>query len=193
MRACWGAVLPSVIAVCLPMLALEASAETMTVPDGSGTWEMTITPAEAPADGGASIVLTALQETFQDAEEGPVPQPVEPADTAEPAEADEPLPTVTPAASVDPAAYWAVYRTIPFIRTEYLANPSYRHEATMEFLFGQLRPTVVHKHYQVRRPAPAPVPAIVPPYVYDRYLGQIPTFLLRYRPPAIPFGYPLSY
>lgn len=36
--------------------------------------------------------------------------------------------------------YEQVYRSIPFRRSEYVANPSYRHEATMEFLFDQLRP-----------------------------------------------------
>ena len=42
-------------------------------------------------------------------------------------------------------SYMEIYASIPFIRTEYLANPAYRHEATMEIMFGQLRPTVVNK------------------------------------------------
>ena len=41
--------------------------------------------------------------------------------------------------------YREVYNSIPFSRAEYDANPSYRHDATMEFLFGQMRPTVVHR------------------------------------------------
>lgn len=41
--------------------------------------------------------------------------------------------------------YREVYNAIPFSRAEYDANPSYRHDATMEFLFGQMRPTVVHR------------------------------------------------
>lgn len=209
-----GALLPSVVMVCLPILQLEASAaEVVTVPDGSGTWEVTIAPQDAsvplerPASGSAPIILAAFQE---DAElEGAVPEPVEaeelsvpeaaPAEeTAPDAAAEgtvEPVPVVTPAPAVDPAAYWCVYRTIPFIRTEYLANPSYRHEATMEFLFGQLRPTVIHKHQEVAPPvAPVVAPAPAPPWVYDIYLGQIPTFIQRYQPPMIPFGgFPLSY
>ncbi|MCA9070171.1 MAG: hypothetical protein KDA84_14660, partial [Planctomycetaceae bacterium] len=44
--------------------------------------------------------------------------------------------------TVNPADYWRVYRSIPFLRSEYVANPSYRHEATMEILLGQLRPVV---------------------------------------------------
>jgi hypothetical protein len=39
--------------------------------------------------------------------------------------------------------YAEVYNSIPFSRTEYLANQDYRHEATLEILFGQLRPKTV--------------------------------------------------
>ncbi len=42
--------------------------------------------------------------------------------------------------------YSDVYRSIPFNRSEYNANPSYIHDATMEFLFGQMRPTVIHRN-----------------------------------------------
>ena len=66
------------------------------------------------------------------------------------------LPVMTPKASdafptgsatVPPqtAMYREVYDSIPFSRAEYNANPSYRHDATMEFLFNQLRPTVIHR------------------------------------------------
>lgn len=41
--------------------------------------------------------------------------------------------------------YSQVYNTIPFSRAEYNANPSYRHDATMEFLFGQLRPMTINR------------------------------------------------
>lgn len=50
------------------------------------------------------------------------------------------------AQAVDPVAYRAVYNSIPFRRSEYLANPDYRHEATMEILMGQLRPKTIVKH-----------------------------------------------
>ena len=39
--------------------------------------------------------------------------------------------------------YGDVYHSIPFSRAEYEADPSYRHEATMEFLFGKMRRKVV--------------------------------------------------
>lgn len=54
---------------------------------------------------------------------------------------DEVPPVVVP----QTANYRDVYFSIPFIRAEYDANPSYRHDATMEFLFGQMRPTVIQR------------------------------------------------
>ncbi|ODA32763.1 hypothetical protein [Planctopirus hydrillae] len=36
--------------------------------------------------------------------------------------------------------YTEVYNQIPFSRSEYDANPAYRHDATMELLLGQIRP-----------------------------------------------------
>ena len=53
---------------------------------------------------------------------------------------------------VSPWDYAWIYHSIPFLRSEYIANPSYRHEAAMEMLFGELRPTVVHKHPGEPRP-----------------------------------------
>ena len=41
--------------------------------------------------------------------------------------------------------YAEAYRAIPFNRAEYDANPSYRHEAAMELVFGQMRPTTIVK------------------------------------------------
>jgi hypothetical protein len=55
-----------------------------------------------------------------------------------------------PKGTVDPRylaqMYSEIYRSIPFNRAEYDANPSYIHETTMEMLFGQLRPTVIHRN-----------------------------------------------
>ena len=56
---------------------------------------------------------------------------------------------------VDPRRYREIYESIPFSRAEYEANPSWRHEATMELLFGRLRPTTVHKHMAPGRPRSA--------------------------------------
>lgn len=70
---------------------------------------------------------------------------------------------------VNPMDYALVYASIPFLRSEYVANPSYRHEATMEILFGQLRPTVVEKHPGIPRPHHTLFPFendIIRPYSY---------------------------
>lgn len=65
---------------------------------------------------------------------------------------------------VDPALYAKVYASIPFNRAEYRANPTYRHDATMEILTGNARhKTVVHHGTRptVQQPAPT-YPAIYP-------------------------------
>lgn len=41
--------------------------------------------------------------------------------------------------------YWEAYQSIPFLRAEYEANPSYRHEAALELMMGALRPTTIVK------------------------------------------------
>lgn len=55
-----------------------------------------------------------------------------------PAGAESALP-----AGLTSASYTEVYNSIPFRRSEYLANPNYRHEATIELLLGQIRPKTV--------------------------------------------------
>ena len=44
---------------------------------------------------------------------------------------------------VDPSEYQRIYNSIPFNRAEYRANPSYRHDAAMEILFGEMRDTTI--------------------------------------------------
>lgn len=43
----------------------------------------------------------------------------------------------------DARSYREIYNSIPFSRTEYDANPGYRHQATMEIMLGQLHPIIV--------------------------------------------------
>lgn len=90
-----------------------------------------------------------------------------------PQHAGEAVEEVCPPASspvrIHPGDYSYVYNSIPFLRSEYIANPSYRHEATMEILFGKLRPTVVHKHPGRPRPHGTMFPhenAVLRPYSY---------------------------
>ena len=43
----------------------------------------------------------------------------------------------------DSRSYREIYNSIPFSRSEYDANPAYRHQATMEIMLGQLHPIIV--------------------------------------------------
>ena len=83
----------------------------------------------------------------------PAPVAIEGLPSISPGESSEccdPTPTVMPpAGTVDPRylsqMYSEIYRSIPFNRAEYDANPSYRHDTAVEFLFGKMRPTVIHR------------------------------------------------
>ncbi len=67
----------------------------------------------------------------------PLPAP-EPATGVVPADAVAAMP-----AGINKASYIEVYNSIPFRRSEYLANPSYRHDATIELMLGQIRPKTI--------------------------------------------------
>lgn len=111
------------------------------------------------ARSGSVHLISHLQETPP-----PAPGPaINPADSTTPAAGDN-LPLIIPGESqccdskpvvmppegtVDPRylaqMYSEIYKTIPFVRAEYDANPSYLHDTTVEFLFGKMRPTVIHR------------------------------------------------
>ncbi len=74
-----------------------------------------------------------------------------------------------PATAASAQSYAQVFRSIPFSRAEYNANPSYRHDAAMELLFGQLRPTTIVRN------APEPIVSrydYITPYSYFRNYGN---------------------
>lgn len=96
-----------------------------------------------------------------------VPMPPPPAEVSPEPSAAAPCPQPLDMTPERGRAYREVYDAIPFSRAEYDANPSYRHEAAMELLFGQLRPTVVHRQQtriQVDLPAVTPAPWAYNPY-----------------------------
>ena len=47
-------------------------------------------------------------------------------------------------------SYEEAYAAVPFSRTEYEANPTYRHQAALELLFGTLRPMTTVQNYTPR-------------------------------------------
>ncbi len=101
--------------------------------------------------------------------------PVVPAAAAIEQPAQLPLPVTTqwvvqinpapqrPELVVQGRSYNQIYESIPYRQAEYLANPGYRHEATMEILFGQMRPTTVVKQYTPRT-IHNPKPGLTQPY-----------------------------
>lgn len=64
---------------------------------------------------------------------------------------------------VDGRSYKQIYESIPYRQAEYLANPGDRHEAAMEILFGQMRPTTVVKQ-NTPRTIHNPKPGLTQPY-----------------------------
>lgn len=81
---------------------------------------------------------------------------------------------------VNGRSYEDAYRSIPYNYTEYVANPGYRHDAAMELLFGALRPTTIHRHYEpevIINQLPSPYH----PYLYshsERWQYRAPDFRL---------------
>jgi hypothetical protein len=156
----------SLVALAAPLLGSAAFAGD--TPDSE--WRVLIVAANDPAD---RLVPPPVPDEPPSATgiEEPLAAVVQ--DDAGPVEiryGDQPV-------TVNGLTYDAVYRSIPYSYTEYLANPGYRHEATMEVLFGQLRPTTVHKQYQ-----PQPIVNVLPspyqPYIYSH------CDYLHYRAPA---------
>ena len=100
-----------------------------------------------------------------------------PAQAEAPAAADE---ADGAAATRSGRSYREVYNSIPYHYTDWLANPGYRHDATMEILLGQLRPTVIHSHQSARHAESAP----------DHHPWFSPATPYSFQPGLLyPFGY----
>lgn len=129
------------------------------------------TPVDSPAAAPAAVSAEAVPALKAAAEPTPIvpgnasppiiPLPPAPGGAEQPApEVDccNALPIITPrtadlGANATPfvpqtALYRDIYFSIPFNRAEYNAYPSYRHDATMELLFNQMRPTVIQRGTQ---------------------------------------------
>lgn len=87
-----------------------------------------------------------------------------------PAEAEGAAAAVSAASGILPyrMTYAEAYAQIPFQRSEYEANPSYRHDAALELMFGQMRPMTV-----IRQTVP--------------YFSRYPD-MFRYRYPVFPYS-----
>lgn len=97
-------------------------------------------------------------------------------------------PRVPKGAQVNGMRYEEVYRSIPYQKAEYLANPGYRHEATLEVMFGQLRPKTVVSQYEPQT-VPTPEFNLYWPYRYSQT-----ELYWSWRPQLTPYSwmYPLA-
>lgn len=128
--------------------------------------EVVITPQDAAEAARPELVPPAPEETVLVAvqAEAADPFPASPGDEASSnAFGIQINPANESSASVKGRSYEDVYRSIPYNYTEYLANPGYRHDATMEILFGELRPTTIVRGYEPK------VIENLPPMEYQPY------------------------
>lgn len=96
--------------------------------------------------------------------------------------------TITPGPRSTPLhrEYEEIYNSIPFRRSEYLANPSYRHDTTVELMFGEMRPTVVHRNDTPQR-VQNPRPDVYRPYIPSTGELYRLTRPYLYSAPYVPF------
>lgn len=118
-------------------------------------WKIEIRPA--PRSGsfnGAATGPLIISAGHQ--EEAPAPESAakKPDTTPEPQLIGPALPPAVPesrtAAAPVRMTYAEAYAAVPFSRTEYEANPTYRHQAALELMFGVLRPTTLVQQYTPR-------------------------------------------
>ncbi|MCA9098719.1 MAG: hypothetical protein KDA36_10040 [Planctomycetaceae bacterium] len=120
------------------------------------SWEIFVetpatTTAETIAQNDAGPQLVNVESTPA-TEEAPAPESVTvPQADAAPLAGEAVEVGSSAAPQIIPAvSYIEAYNSVPFSRTEYEANPGYRHEAAMEIMFRQLRPTTIVKQYTPR-------------------------------------------
>ena len=140
--------------VACTLLCSGSNAASVDVGDG---WTMEISPA---------LKVAANTNTAQeyDQTEGILIQPGNvDAQVDTPADA-VPTPVEQPDVCADTLSdrYQGIYNSIPFNRSEYNANPSYRHDATMEILTGNARQQTIIR--QAAQPAGPRIPIM--PYGY---------------------------
>lgn len=172
---------PAALAAAMATSALSAP-RVAEFDSNGGTWTVTIDPRGAGGQDSSGIVITpavpAAETAALDPFDGPAQAPAEPGEPEVPAATPESEDAERAQNPVELAArYEQVYNSIPFIRSEYLANPNYRHEATIELLFGEMRPTVVHKGQAA---IPANSGGVAP--------GSLPMGAPYFHPFAYPYG-----
>lgn len=106
--------------------------------DGAGP---VIQPASAQVSDPSVQIIPAVFSQPQSAE----PPPAE----APPAALKDGPAAPAPTAPRDPVLmaqqYREIFDALPFLRSQYDVNPTYRHDTTMELLFGQMRPMTINR------------------------------------------------
>lgn len=181
--------------VTLIALASQAKAGDVTVRNDDGTpWTIRISPAipAPPAPSEAALPAPAPEST-EVAINPAIPAATSVVTQPVPQSNDfgiQIIPAVPRNVAVNGQTYDDVYRAIPYSLTEYLANPSYRHDAAMEVLFGALRPTTVHRELPAQV---AEQPEWTPyrPYLNAQwdYFQTAPLLRPRYYAPLLPQGF----
>lgn len=145
-------------------VAASSFAEETTTPvdEGSSHFKILITPRKSVT---RPVVRVAEQNTAvaQDTAVAVAQDADAAAKTAQPAPppATKPgMPVIIPQ-PVRMPRYVDVYNSIPFSRSAWSANPSYRHDATIELLLGQIRPVT-----RIYNAPSAPAFEFVRPYRY---------------------------
>ncbi|MCA8986618.1 MAG: hypothetical protein KDA78_03200 [Planctomycetaceae bacterium] len=142
----------------MPLIKPEAKPKKKTKPVQAPELKESLPAVEAPApfqaeewtmvitSGPTSVAGTPAQKEVVSFQLDPITKTPVAGPHVETLGANDPLPPgAVSVGGMDPHRYREVYNSIPYSRAEYLANPAYRHEATMEMLAGELRPTVIHK------------------------------------------------
>ena len=78
------------------------------------------------------------------------PGPAAEVDVKKPIGPELPPAPTPPAVAAPRMTYAQAYAAVPFSRTEYEANPVYRHQAALEVMFGVLRPMTLNQQYTPR-------------------------------------------
>ena len=124
-----------VVVVCgLAAVASQAAEPKLIKVPADGDWKIEIVPGAAIGPSPAPKFEQAMKQALAAKVEA---MPVTTTGIS-PAGAESAMP-----AGITSASYTEVYNSIPFRRSEYAANPNYRHEATIELLLGQIRPKTV--------------------------------------------------
>lgn len=118
--------------------------------DPAWTIEIRSRQQEVPApnlssDTSRPTIVPAVYQEAESNSEGKETKPIGP-------ELPPVLPPIQgPAPVVAPRMTYAqAYAAVPFSRTEYEANPVYRHQAALELMFGVLRPMTLNQQYTPR-------------------------------------------